>query len=112
MENQIIARKKLEKKILITNKLGLHARAAAKFVDLTSKCRSKFFVKKGRRVVNGSSLVGLLTLAASKGTEIKIQCSGFSAEQDLSRLIKLIKNNFGEEKPLSENLIEEKGTEE
>ena len=100
--------KKLEKKILITNKLGLHARAAAKFVDLTSKCRSKFFVKKGRRVVNGSSLVGLLTLAASKGTEIKIQCSGFSAEQDLSRLIKLIKNNFGEEKPLSENLIEEK----
>ena len=39
-------KKKLEKKILITNKLGLHARAAAKFVDLTSKCRSKFFVKK------------------------------------------------------------------
>ena len=64
--------KKLERKILITNKLGLHARAAAKFVGLTSKCSSKFFVKKGRNTVNGSSLLGLITLAASKGTVIKI----------------------------------------
>ena len=41
LENLIIARKKLERKILITNKLGLHARASAKFVDFTSKCKSK-----------------------------------------------------------------------
>ena len=46
--------KRLERKILITNKLGLHARASAKFVDFTSKCKSKFLVKKGRNVVNGS----------------------------------------------------------
>ena len=100
--------KKLERKILITNKLGLHARAAAKFVGLTSKCCSKFFVKKGRNTVNGSSLLGLITLAASKGTEIKIQCIGKNAQADLNKLVDLIKNNFGEEKPLSENLNTEK----
>ena len=100
--------KRLERKILITNKLGLHARASAKFVDFTSKCKSKFLVKKGRNVVNGSSLLGLMTLAASKGTEIKIQCIGQNAEEDLQKLINLIKNNFGEEKPLPGNLIKEK----
>ena len=100
--------KRLEKKILITNKLGLHARAAAKFVNLTSKCDSKFIVKKGKNTVNGSSLLGLMTLAASKGTEIKVQCIGKKAEHDLKRLIDLIKNNFGEEKPLSENIRKQK----
>ena len=100
--------KRLEKKILITNKLGLHARAAAKFVSLTSKCESRFVVKKGKNIVSGSSLLGLMTLAASKGTEIKVQCIGNRAEQDLEKLIDLIKNNFGEEKPLSENIRKQK----
>ena len=86
--------KRLERKILITNKLGLHARASAKFVDFTSKCKSKFLVKKGRNVVNGSSLLGLMTLAASKGTEIKIQCVGQNAEEDLQKLINLIINRI------------------
>ena len=99
--------KKVERKILITNKLGIHARAAAKFVELTSKCDSKFIVKKGSKVVNGSSLLGLMTLAASKGTEIKVQCIGSNSEKDLNKLISLIKNNFGEEKPLSENTDKE-----
>ena len=93
--------KRLEKKILITNRLGLHARAAAKFVNLTSKCKSKFIVRKGNNTVNGTSLLGLMTLAASKGTEIRVQCVGENANKDLSRLIDLIKNNLGEEKPLS-----------
>jgi phosphotransferase system enzyme I (PtsI) len=100
--------KKLERKILITNKLGLHARASAKFVDFTSKCKSKFLVKKGKNIVNGSSLLGLMTLAASKGTEIKIQCIGINAEEDLEKLVNLIKNNFGEEKPLPDNFVKEK----
>lgn len=100
--------KRLEKKILITNRLGLHARAAAKFVNLTSKCKSKFIVRKGKNTVNGTSLLGLMTLAASKGTEIRVQCIGENANKDLSKLIDLIKNNFGEEKPLAENLKKEK----
>ena len=48
-----------------------------------------------------------MTLAASKGTEIKIQCIGESSQEDLSKLVNLIKNNFGEEKPLSDNIIKE-----
>ena len=100
--------KRLEKKILITNRLGLHARASAKFVELISKCKSKFIIKKGKKIVNGSSLLGLMTLAASKGTEIKIQCIGENSQEDLSKLVNLIKNNFGEEKPLSDNIIKEK----
>ncbi len=102
-----MGQKKVESKILITNKLGLHARAAAKFVEYTSKCNSIFNVKKGNKTVNGSSLLGLMTLAASKGTEINVQCSGKNAEEDLQNLINLIKNNFGEEKPLSENINKE-----
>ena len=49
-----------------------------------------------------------MTLAASKGTVIKVQCVGDSAKKDLDRLTDLIKNNFGEEKPLSENIKKEK----
>ena len=100
--------KKLKRKILITNKLGLHARAAAKFVNLTSQCKSKFIVKKGNNSVNGSSILGLMTLAAAKGTEINVQCIGKNSEDDLEKLVNLVKNNFGEEKPLSENIKEEK----
>ena len=48
-----------------------------------------------------------MTLAASKGTEIKIQCIGENSQEDLSKLVNLIKNNFGEEKPLSDNIIKE-----
>ena len=51
-----------------------------------------------------------MTLAASKGTEIKIQCTGENSQEDLSKLINLIKNNFGEEKPLSDNIKEESFT--
>ena len=102
-----MGQKKIESKILITNKLGLHARAAAKFVEYTSKCSSLFTVKKGNKTVNGSSLLGLMTLAASKGTEIKVQSVGKNAEKDLHNLINLVKNNFGEEKPLSENINRE-----
>ena len=76
-------------------------------MELTSKCKSKFLVKKGNNIVNGSSLLGLMTLAASKGTEIKIQCFGENSKNDLDKLIDLITNNFGEEKPLSENLYKE-----
>ena len=102
-----MGQKKVESKILITNKLGLHARAAAKFVEYTSSCSSTFTVKKGKKLVNGSSLLGLMTLAASKGTEIKVNCVGKNSEKDLQNLINLVKNNFGEEKPLSENLNKE-----
>ena len=55
----------------------------------------------------GLLFLGLVILAASKGTEIRVQCIGQSAEKDLIKLINLVKNNFGEEKPLSENINKE-----
>ena len=72
-----------EKSIYITNKLGLHARAAAKFVKITSKIESKVVVKKGDNIVNGSSILGLMTLAATKGSQITIRCSGKNPDEDL-----------------------------
>ena len=90
---------KYRKKIVITNKLGLHARAAAKFVQITSGCKSQITVQKGRKTVNGSSILGLMALAAAKGTEIEILCEGKSAKHDLNNLIQLVRNNFGEEEP-------------
>ena len=92
-----------KKKIFITNKLGLHARAAAKFVKITSDCKSQVSVKKGRISVNGSSILGLMALAATKGTEIQILCEGKNAKKDLNKLIELVKNNFGEEEAIEFN---------
>lgn len=95
-------------KIQITNKLGLHARAAAKFVKITSKLNSKITVSNSGITVNGSSILGLMTLAASKGTEIVIKCTGDNAFKDIEVVLKLIRNNFGEEKPITKKVVKEK----
>jgi len=89
--------KSKKKKLLITNKLGLHARAAAKFVNIASNLKSKITVKKGKSVVNGYSILGLMTLAATKGSEIIITCTGLKPEKDLRLLEELVVGNFGEE---------------
>lgn len=99
---------KLERKVYITNKLGLHARAAAKFVKAASGCSSKIHVKKDKVSVNGSSILGLMSLAATKGTQICVQCEGKDAKKDLFTLTELIRKNFGEEKPIEKNLLKEK----
>ena len=91
------------KKILITNKLGLHARAAAKFVKVASNLKSKILVRKENNTVNGSSILGLMTLAAAKGSKITIICSGKNAENDLNCLVNLVISNFGEE-PLEKRI--------
>ena len=104
----MITDKVFKKKILISNKLGLHARAAAKFVKTTSRCVSKILVKKGNKIVDGSSILGLMTLAAKKGSEIQIIGKGNSARKDVESILKLITNNFGEEEPLNEAKVNEK----
>lgn len=98
----------VKSKISITNKLGLHARAAAKFVKLSSKLNSKIIVSKGKKRVNGLSILGLMTLAASKGTEISISCTGRSAKSDLDILLELIRGNFYEENQLLKKDFREK----
>ena len=86
----------LSKTFPILNELGLHARAAAQFVKIASRFSSEILVKKDSREVNGKSIMGILMLAAAKGSEIRITVSGGDASEALSALQNLIENKFGE----------------
>ena len=84
-------------RLKILNEKGLHARAAAKFVELVDTFDVSLSVKKDNLEASGDSIMGLLMLAASKGTEIELVASGLEAAETLSALSDLIKNLFGEE---------------
>ncbi len=81
----------------IKNKLGLHARAAALFVQTATKFPCEIFLGKDGNEVNGKSIMGILTLAASKGTQVTLRASGAEAGAAVARLCELIENKFGEE---------------
>ena len=84
-------------RLKILNEKGLHARAAAKFVELVDTFDVRLVVKKDGLEASGDSIMGLLMLAASRGTEIELVASGPEAAETLSALSDLIKNLFGEE---------------
>jgi len=87
----------MEKQIFtIINKLGLHARAAALFVQTASKFESEVIVSKDGEEVSGKSIMGILMLAAAQGSEIEVQISGRDAAVAMEALGQLIKNGFGE----------------
>lgn len=85
------------KKATIINKLGLHARAAAKFVQLANNFSSEINIKHGNREVSGRSIMGVMMLAAGKGTEIEIIANGTDEDQALDTLENLVLDRFGEE---------------
>ena len=85
-----------EAKVEIINKLGLHARAALKFVELSSKHSSQVTVAREGREVNGKSIIGLMTLAAQKGATLNIATSGEDEKELLDALRALVSNKFGE----------------
>lgn len=84
-------------KYTIRNMLGLHARAAAAFVKVANRYQSDIEVEKDGVSVNGKSIMGVLMLAASKGTQIDVCVRGDDAEDALEALGKLIEDKFGEE---------------
>ena len=84
-------------RLLIRNVLGLHARAAASFVKVANRFRSDITVTKNSVSVNGKSIMGVLMLAAAKGTEITVRVKGDDASEALEALRELVKNKFGEE---------------
>jgi len=86
----------LTKNFKIINKLGLHARASALFVKTTSRFQSDVTVIKGQDRVNGKSIMGILTLAASQGTSIKIEVTGPDEKEALVAIGDLIKQGFNE----------------
>ena len=88
---------KIEKDIAITNRLGLHARPAAMFVRIASRYRSEVWVAKEGEEVNGKSIMGLMMLAAGKGSTLRLRCEGPDADKALEELEQLIKSNFNEE---------------
>ena len=81
----------------ILNDKGLHARASARFVEVVEKFESEVIVQKDGLEASGSSIMGLLMLAASKGTSIKVTLNGNDAEELVLALEELINSKFGEE---------------
>ena len=80
----------VEKKIVIKNKLGLHARPAALFVQIANKFDCDITVKKGKQKVNGKSIMGIMMLAAGKGDTIHIKANGDGANKAVSELEELL----------------------
>lgn len=87
----------LTQKITIINKLGLHARAAAKLIAYASRYGSEIFLIKGLKKVNAKSILGVMMLGATKGTELEITAKGEDEAQALAVIINLINDRFGEE---------------
>jgi phosphocarrier protein len=85
------------KTFTISNELGLHARAAASFVKIANRFRASITVKKDSVSVNGKSIMGVLMLAAAKGTEVTVEADGEDENDALLELGKLIENKFGED---------------
>ena len=80
----------------IVNKLGLHARAAAKLTHLASGFQSEIWISRSGRRVNAKSIMGAMMLAAGKGSKVKPEAEGVDADAALKALTALIANRFGE----------------
>lgn len=88
--------KQVRRRLVIRNKLGLHARAAVKFVQLANKFKSDVMVTKDGVEANGKSIMGLLTLVAAYGMEIEVVGTGPDAEQMVAALATLAEGGFDE----------------
>lgn len=87
----------IRKTATIVNKLGLHARPAALLVSTASKYESEVYLTKDDLRVNGKSIMGVMMLAAEKGTELQIEANGSDEEQVVDEMLKVIEAGFGEE---------------
>jgi len=86
----------LKKKVIVKNKLGLHARAAVKFVNLANRFGSSVKIEKDGAEIDGKSILGILTLAAVRGSQITLKVSGKDENTALKALAALINNKFQE----------------
>ncbi|MFH2070287.1 MAG: HPr family phosphocarrier protein [Elusimicrobiota bacterium] len=86
-----------ERTFKIKNRLGLHARPAAMLVQITTRRASKVMIHKDDQEVDGKSIMGLMTLAAECGSEIKIVADGVDEQQVLDEIAGLIENKFSED---------------
>jgi phosphocarrier protein len=86
----------LEKEIVISNRLGLHARAAAKFVQAAGRFRAKISLSRDGQNVDGKSILGILMLAAGQGTQLTLRADGPDEADALAALTGLVDGKFGE----------------
>ena len=88
---------RITKELVVINKLGIHARPAAMFVKTANRFECDVFVEKDGERVNGKSIMGLMMLAAGRGSRLKILAEGSDAGKALSELEELIRRNFDED---------------
>jgi phosphocarrier protein len=84
------------RKLIVINKLGMHARASAKFVSLAAEFSAEITLKRNGQQVNGKSIMGIMMLAAAKGAEIELCADGKDENKAVEALAELINNRFGE----------------
>jgi phosphocarrier protein len=82
--------------VTVRNQLGMHARAAARFVHLASEFTSQVWVARGHKVMDGKSILGILLLAAAQGTLLTISADGHDEMQAVEALVGLVDSGFGE----------------
>lgn len=87
----------LQREVTIGNKLGLHARAASKLVNCAASFAAEVWLRRGEREINGKSIMGVLTLAAGKGTVLGIRTEGEDETQAMVELLQLFDDRFGED---------------
>ena len=86
----------IRREVAIRNRLGLHARAAARFVHTASRFRARVTASRDGRVMDGKSILGILLLAASQGTAIEVAADGPDEEEAMVALVSLVEGGFGE----------------
>jgi phosphocarrier protein len=86
----------IEKEVIIVNRLGLHARAAAKFVHAANNFKSKITLSRDGRQIDGKSILGILMLAAAQGTKLMLRIEGSDERDACQDLVSLIDGKFGE----------------
>ena len=87
----------ISRDLLIINKRGLHARASAKFVQMVEKFQAEVWVTRGNETVGGTSIMGLMMLAAGPGTTVTVSATGPEAQAAIDALTGLINDKFNEE---------------
>ena len=87
----------VEAELAVTNRLGLHARAAAKLVHLAGSFSSHILLAKDGEEVDAKSILGILLLAAAQGSEVKVRCEGADEREALAAIAALFADRFGEE---------------
>ena len=83
--------------VTVVNQLGMHARAAARFVHVASAFRSQVRVRRGGREMDGKSIMGILLLAAARGSSLTITADGTDESEAVEALVALVQSGFGED---------------